>query len=125
MLQIILFALIALSLILFMKSYHPEYAMIASAAAGMIMLAAIAVKIVQPIRELFGLLEDYGVDRQLTIYLLKALGICYLTRFSAGLCADFGQTNLSGKVELAGRAAIFLLSLPLIRNILNVGLSLM
>lgn len=125
MLQIILFAIIALTLILFLKSYHPEYAMIASAAAGMIMLAAVAMKIVQPIRELFGLLEDYGVDRQLTVYLLKALGICYLTRFSAGLCADFGQNNLSGKVELAGRAAIFLLSLPLIRNILNVGLSLM
>jgi hypothetical protein len=42
-----------------------------------------------------------------------------------GLCADFGQTSLGEKVQMAGKVALLVLSLPILQNILEVGLSLL
>ena len=123
MIKIIVFAIISLALILFLKNYRPEYAMLATAAAGGILLIFIIAMVYSPIKELFNMLEDYGIKNELTTYLLKAFAICYLTKFATDVCVDFGQTSLSGKVELAGRAAIFVLSIPLISSILQTGLS--
>ncbi len=124
MVKIIIFAFISLVLILFLKSYRPEYAVLATAAAGTILLVFIISEVYSPLHTLFLMLEDYGINGKLTTYLLKAFAICYLTKFATDVCTDFGQTSLSSKVELAGRAAIFLLSLPLISGILQTGLSL-
>ena len=124
MIKIIIFAFIGLALILFLKAYRPEYAMLATAAAGAILLVLIISEVYSPLSKLFLLLEDYGINGELTTYLLKAFAICYLTKFATDICTDFGQTSLSGKVELAGRAAIFILSLPIISGILHTGLSL-
>jgi stage III sporulation protein AD len=124
MVKIIVFAFISLVLILFLKSYRPEYAMLATAAASGIILVFIISEVYSPLSKLFLMLEDYGINNELTTYLLKAFAICYLTKFATDVCADFGQTSLSGKVELAGRAAMFILSLPLISGILQTGLSL-
>lgn len=123
MIKIIIFALVSLALILFLKAYRPEYAMLATAATGGILLIFIITSVYSPITELFKVLEDYGIKNELIAYILKAFAICYLTKFATDICTDFGQTSLSGKVELAGRAAIFVLSIPLIKSILQTGLS--
>ncbi len=125
MVRIAIFAFVCLVFILFLKNYRPEYALIAAAVAGSMMLIVVIKEIFSPINQLLATLEEYGIKSNLISYLLKALGICFLTKFSSELCADFGQSSLAGKVELAGRAAVFLLSLPLIENILNTGLSLL
>ncbi|MEE1277947.1 MAG: SpoIIIAC/SpoIIIAD family protein, partial [Acutalibacteraceae bacterium] len=54
---------------------------------------------------------------------LKALGICYITQFAADVCRDFGQTALASKAELAGKCAIFLLSLPLVTSIVEIAVN--
>lgn len=124
MFRIAIFAIVCLIFILFLKSYRSEYAILAAAVAGgMILLFAIK-EIYTPLNDLLQTLESYGVKKELTVYLLKTVGICFLTKFSSELCADFGQTSLCSKVELAGRCAIFILSIPFIKGILNTGLSL-
>lgn len=99
--------------------------MLAAAAAGVMMLFYIIKQIYTPVKDFLQILTDYGINSELISYLLKSLGICFLTKFSAELCADFGQSSLSGKVEMAGKAALFILSFPLIKDILNTGLSLL
>lgn len=124
MLQTVAFAIIALILVLFLKNYHPEYAIMASAAAGIILLVTVLFQIYKPVVSLFEKIEEFGVDSSLVSYILKAFGVCYITKFASELCSDFGQTSLSGKVELAGRAAIFALTLPLLKSILELATSL-
>ncbi|MBO4692843.1 MAG: hypothetical protein J5659_00405 [Clostridia bacterium] len=53
---------------------------------------------------------------------LKALGIAYLTDFTADTCRDFGFCSLAAKAELAGKCAIFVLCVPSAVNILEVAL---
>lgn len=52
---------------------------------------------------------------------LKALGICVITGFIADVCRDAGQTALANKAELAGRCAVFILSLPLLSSLLDTA----
>lgn len=125
MIKIIIFCLTALILVVFLRQIRPEYALIATVAAGAVVLIYLAVELYTPLYELLKQLNEYGISNSLTAYILKALGICLITKFGAELCADFGQSSLSSKVELAGKTAVFVLSLPLIKEILNAGINLL
>ena len=125
MIKVAIFAIVALIVIVVLRQYHPEYALIATVASGGIILIFLVYKLASPLVSLFEMLNSYGVDDGLTSYILKTLGICIITNFSVGICTDFGQTSLAAKVEMAGKAAIFILSLPILKNILEVGLSLL
>lgn len=125
MIKIALFALVALVVIVVLRQYHPEYALLTAVAAGAIMLVFLSFEFMEPLFALLAMLEDYGSPKTLTSYILKALGICIITKFSADLCTDFGQTSLAGKVEMAGKITLLLLSFPILQSILEVGLSLL
>ena len=53
--------------------------------------------------------------------LLKALGIAVLTQCAADICRDAGENGIAGGVELAGKAEILLLCLPLAGEIFGVA----
>lgn len=125
MVKVAVFALVALIIIVILRQYHPEYALIATVVSGGIILIFLVYELASPLVSLLKILSSYGVSDGLTGYILKALGICIITNFSVGICTDFGQTSLAAKVEMAGKVAIFILSLPILENILEVGLSLL
>lgn len=125
MIKIALFALVSLIIIVVLRQYHPEYALLTAVISGGLILIFLSLELASPLFTLIKMLNSYGVSNGLTSYILKALGICILTNFSVGLCTDFGQTSLAAKVEMAGKVAILILSLPILQNILEVGLSLL
>lgn len=53
--------------------------------------------------------------------LLKALGIAYLTGISAGVCRDFGESNLASSIENVGKIELMLLALPLFEAVLYMA----
>lgn len=122
---VVVFALVSLALCLLLRQSHPAYAMAVAAVSGILLLIRVIALLYDPLQALFALLTEYGVRQELVTYLLKAFGICYLTKFAAELCTDFGQTSLAGKVELTGRVMLFVLSAPLMRQMLEWGLSLL
>ena len=125
MIKIALFALVSLIIIVVLRQYHPEYALLTAVISGGLILIFLSLELASPLFTLIKMLNSYGVSNGLTSYILKALGICILTNFSVGICTDFGQTSLAAKVEMAGKVAILILSLPILQNILEVGLSLL
>ncbi len=70
------------------------------------------------------LLRNLAFDADTSAYvklLLKAGGIAYLTDITAGLCRNAGESSLGTYVELAGRAELILLSLPLLEELLELS----
>ena len=53
---------------------------------------------------------------------LKALGITFLTTAAAQLCRTAGETSVGNAIETAGRMEIFLLCLPLLKELLDLAL---
>ena len=121
-LQIIGVLLIAAVSSVLLKGYRSEFAFLVSLGACVTVLL-VMVNAVTPfidyLRELF---SAGDIDLSYFSVVLKALAISYIASFAADTCRDFGQSALALKAELAGKCAVFALSLPLIKNVLTTAL---
>lgn len=120
--KVLAFCLITAIICLILKQQKSEYALLVSVAGGVIILTFLIKNILVPITVLQQKIESYGIDADYFKTALKALGIGYVTTFIADTCRDAGQANLATKAELAGKCAIFLLSVPLIFSVLETAL---
>ena len=100
-----------------------EYAIILSIVAGAIIFLSVFKNALNSFFEIKNIISKAGIDSSYFLIAFKALGICVITGFTADLCRDFGQTSLAGRAELAGRCAIFIISLPLLSSLLEAAYS--
>ena len=103
------------------KQKNSEYALLLSIAAGVCITLLLLKNITAPIMAISERLDEYGVQGEYFKVALKAVGIGYVTSFIADACRDSGQTSLAAKAELAGKCAMFLLSVPLIISVLETA----
>ena len=117
-------AVIAAILSAVLKRYHQEYAILVTIGVGILLLLGILSSITPILEKLEQMISLAGIEGDSLSILLKALGICFLAQFAADSCRDAGESALAAKVELAGKAAVVVLSLPLFENIASTALSL-
>ena len=77
-----------------------------------------ALPIFDQIRSLF---SNINVEFEYTSILFKTLGICFVTQLASDACTDAGQTAIASKIEIAGRVAVLLISLPLFNVLLSIA----
>lgn len=118
--SIIAFALLSCLLGIVLHQYKPEYSMLLIATSGCILLVMLINSFLPAVYEIGSIITKAGVRQEYFTILLKALGICYITQFAGDLCRDSGQTSLAGKIDLAGKVAIVILALPVIKNIIEI-----
>ncbi len=61
-----------------------------------------------------------GIDSTILKIILKMVGIGYIAEFGAGILVDFGSPSIADKVILAGKLIIFVLSIPIIRQLFSL-----
>ena len=123
-LKVLGFCLVAAVLSLVLKQYRQEYAFFISVAAAISILSMLCVKLFSQMEEIKLLISSSGIETEYFKVAIKALGIAYLTEFTADACRDFGQGSIAAKAELAGKAAIFVISIPLLTSVLKTALEL-
>lgn len=105
---------------LLIKRSAPELSLaLGAAAAGLAALLAM---------ELFGGLKDIlelaqtqtGLSTAVTAPVLKCVGVGVITRLSADLCRDAGQSSVASAVEFCGAACAMVLALPLLKTLLQM-----
>jgi len=105
-----------------LRTQRPELATAVSLAGG---LAALGILLANMpalgewVRDFQGLLR---VDADLSAVVLKGAGIAVLSEFGCQLCADAGESALSGRIALAFRLATLGLCLPMISEIAGLVL---
>ena len=124
-----LFGLLALCLTaatisVVLGQYKKEYAIAVSVAAGVMIILSVAAYVMRPVTEVVDKLRRAGVNTEFFFVAIKALGLGYITQFIADTCRDFGQSSLAAKAEFVGRAAMFVVSLPLISSLFDAVASL-
>lgn len=117
-------ALVTAVIAVMLRRYHQEYAIVVSITAGVLILFQILANILPAIRQISTLLSSAGLSNEYALILFKALGLCFLAQFAADSCRDAGEGALASKVELAGKLAIVVLSLPLFEKIASTALAL-
>ena len=113
----IITALLALSL----RGQRPEFAMLLSLGCGLFVL----LYLLGQMKDIFSGLEDIlsGLSGQseLTAIILKALGVCIVAELGSQCCRDAGETAIAAKVELAAKAALVMMSMPVFASLLEMA----
>ncbi|MBP3857155.1 MAG: stage III sporulation protein AD [Ruminiclostridium sp.] len=103
-----------------LRRLHGEFGLFVSLAASAVILGAVIVSL-DPLLELLGeLAEETGTQSQYIGILMKALAVCVITRLASECCRDSGESAIAAKIELAGKAAVLLVAVPLFRAILGI-----
>lgn len=121
-LKILSIILISTVLCIIFKNQRGEYSFFMIVCCSIIVLTMVIKSIISPLEIIEQRIESYGIDNSYFKVALKALGIGYITAFIADSCRDAGLSSLALKAELAGKCAIFLLSVPLVLSILETAI---
>jgi len=114
--------LCALVALILLKELRKELAPLFLMGFTVILLGALLSRLGEAFAFVKECTEGAGGERLAVV--LKALGITYLSSLGAELCRSAGEGGLAGLMELAGKAELLLLCIPLFRSVLEMALSL-
>ncbi len=115
--------IITLLLTLLVKQYKQEYALAVSLSGGAVIIFIICKQASSYISAIKGYFLDASLSAETITALIKAVGIGYITEFSAATARDFGQTSLSAKIVFAGKLTILAMALPFIERLISLAIS--
>ena len=124
-LTICILAIVAVILILTIKSKNSEIALMIGIACSVIILLAVLSQAVSVINTVNNIIAVSQISTSYIVILLKVIGICLLTEFAVNTCKDAGSQSIAGNVSLAGKIIVTVTALPLYTDILNTVLSLL
>ena len=118
-LKIISVGLIGAITFVYLKSVNSEL-------SGLLVLGTSIVIIIMILSYLIGAVDFFKdfviktqIDSALLILIVKITAIAYLIEFANNLCEDLGAKSIGTKIEFAGRIVMFVMSIPLFKNLIE------
>jgi stage III sporulation protein AD len=118
--QITALGIIAAVLIVVIKAQRPEWALLASIAAGILIFSFIIGKLSAVLSMLDNYSKKINIDSIYITTLLKIIGIAYIAEFGSEICKDAGESAIASKIELAGKVIIVFLAVPIVVSLLEL-----
>ena len=97
------------------KQYAPSYSSLAQIAALVAVLTLGMTFIKDALSSALELMNVSALQSEYIFLVIKALGIAVTAKFAADACRDSGSSSLAGAVELAAKAAILVLTMPMLK----------
>ena len=101
------------------KSGKSEYGIYISVALSLVIIFAIIGRLEVIIDALRTIANYINMDTAYIGTLIKMLGITYVAEFSAGICKDAGYQTIALQIEIFGKLAVLVLSMPVLMALLN------
>jgi len=112
--------LVAAVLSIILRQYKQEFGLYIPLIAGIIILTAVIAAMRPALDTVKNLMESAQMNGIYGQTLLKGLAVCYLTQLATDACKDAGETAIAGKLELSGKIAVVMLSLPLFNSLTEI-----
>ncbi len=112
--------LVAAVLAVTLRQHKPEFALLVSLGAGILILTGVVQEILPVVEQIETIFRSTSMPIAYLQVLFKALGICFLTQIACDTCKDAGEGAIGSKVELAGKVAVLVVSLPLFAQVLTI-----
>ena len=100
-----------------LRKNHPEYAFLLIVCASSVMLAYLFNSFKTVFEGITGLMNLSGINSAYGELILKIMGIACLSEYISALFYDANETAMGKKIELAGKLVILLISLPVIKRL--------
>lgn len=123
--SIIGIALIGVIMSLLLKNHLSTYALMVTLLTGIIILFWCVVNIIPVIDKLQYFIEETSMPNEYGMIIFKSIGLTFIVQLISDICKDAGETAVSYKLELVGKIAILLISLPLFEKIISVVLEML
>jgi len=118
-------AFISVSAVLLIKEYGGKtYALVLTGIALIFIATFVLSRMGQVLGEL-SFLSSGGVSNPYYETLLKSFGVAFVSEISSDSLRELGSENIGKWIELAGKSEIIILSLPIIKDLLEKSFSLM
>ena len=101
------------------KSGKSEYGIYISVALSLVIFFAIIGRLEVIIDALRTIANYINMDTAYIGTLIKMLVITYVAEFSAGICKDAGYQTIALQIEIFGKLAVLVLSMPVLMALLN------
>ena len=117
-------ALIAASISLLLKKFNPEISLVIRILAGVLILGLIILNLRPVLNQISSLINSANIPGEYLDIVFKAIGITFITQLAYDSCRDAEESSLASKIEMAGKIAILIISLPLFEKIAEIAISL-
>ena len=107
-----------------LKQYRPELAILSGIGISVYILTGVIDLLFDAISFFKELTERSGLSSLAVQTILKCVGISLITEFASDTCRDAGETSLAARVELFGRVASLIVSIPLFKEFIELIITL-
>lgn len=107
-------------LALVLKSRSRDSAILVTLMTSVVIAGAILSDIAELISEIYSIMEKCEIDMKYFAICIKAVGLAYISQFGAEILRDSGEGAIASKVEAAGKIAILLLTMPVLKSFLEL-----
>jgi len=101
------------------KSEKAEYGVYISIALSILVFTGILGHLEMLIDTMRKIGSYINIDSIYISTLLKMLGITYVSEWSSSICKDAGYQTIAGQIEIFGKLAVFMLSMPVLLTLLD------
>lgn len=108
-------------LIVTVKQFKPELALPLCVICGVVMTGYLINLIIPLVDEIQSMAADGGINSEFIVIAVKAIGICIAVQIASDVCRDAGQSALANKLEMGGKIALLIVSLPLFKEMLSLA----
>ncbi|MFA6947649.1 MAG: stage III sporulation AC/AD family protein [Eubacteriales bacterium] len=113
----------AVAVIILLRQTKSDIAVIVALAAAIMITAFALSRVAGPIAELCASASQ-SISGEYMSALLKALAVCCVGGIAVDVCRDAGEGAIASRVELACRAELCVIAVPLAADILSLARSL-
>ena len=104
----------------FMRKMGDEYRVCVSIFCVCALLIAIFPYFSELLAQILSFSKLSETDIENFTFLLKAVGIGYISQFSSDICADAGENAIASKIEFAGRICILAMTVPVVSSLVEM-----
>ena len=123
-LKIVIVAIICIFITSALKPHNKEFATMVSISGGVIIFLMVVDQLKNILDYFVELYDFVGLNFDFLTTILKIVGVGYIVEFTADIAEDFDNKTMASKVILGGKVVICGMTLPIIKNMLSLLLSL-
>ena len=125
LLKIVAIAIIAVISIVLLRPTKPEMALIVGIGASIIIVLSVTDELFEVVYSFYTIAETTKINENIFTNVLKIIGIGYVAEFGNGICVDSGCKGIGEKIVFAGKIAIMILALPIIKSLVSVSVEIL
>lgn len=103
-----------------LRQYCREQSLLISIGACVIVLSGALAYIYPMFSEIKEIFAESGIPSSYIELIFKSAALCFITQITCEICRDSGELAIASAVEIWGRTAITLVSIPVLKSLIEL-----